>query len=266
MKPIRYVDAHIHLSDEEYAEKVDEIVSEARDSNVAALVSNSMDFKTSIESLKLAEKYRGTVYAALGVHPWSVSALTEDQLREVSELILQQQANDVVVAIGEVGLDYKYAKIWDKQLMVFDEMLHLAEKLGLPVIIHSRGTTAKIVELLPSYSLKRVLLHWFSNPISVLSKAVERGYHISEGPPVAYSNGIREVVKRIPLTNFLTETDGPVRYFKSPFNGKMTTPAFLLTVVRAVAEVKKMDVFEVSEQILRNFEDFFGVELNKTGC
>lgn len=262
MKPPRYVDAHIHLSDEEYAEKVDEIVSEARNSNVVALVSNSMDLKTSVESLKLAKKYRGTVYAALGIHPWSVNALSEDMLREVSEFIIKQQENDVVVAIGEVGLDYKYERIWDKQLMVFEGMLRLAEKLDLPVIIHSRGTTAKIVELLPSYSVKRVLLHWFSNPISVLSKAVERGYYVSEGPPVAYSNGIREVVKRIPLTNFLIETDGPVRYFKSPFDGKMTTPAFLRTVVEAVAEVKKMDVFEISEQIIRNFEDFFGVELN----
>ncbi|MGB9853439.1 MAG: TatD family hydrolase [Candidatus Bathyarchaeales archaeon] len=262
MKPLRYVDAHIHLSDEEYAGKVDEIVSEARNSNVVALISNSMDLKTSFESLKLAEKYRGTVYAALGIHPWSVNSLTENQLHEISELIMRQKEKDAVVAIGEVGLDYKYEEIWDKQLMVFDEMLHLAEKLDLPVIIHSRGTTAKIVELLPSYSLKRVLLHWFSNPVSVLAKAVERGYYISEGPPVAYSNGIREVVKRIPLTNFLTETDGPVRYFKSPFNGKMTTPSFLSTVVRAAAEVKKMDIFEVSEQIIRNFEDFFRVKLN----
>ncbi len=266
MKPLRYVDAHIHLSDEEYAGKADEIVSEAKSSNVVALVSNSMDLKTSVESLKLAEKHRGTVYAALGVHPWSVNSLTEDQLRKVSELILKQKANDAVVAIGEVGLDYKYEKIWDKQLMVFDEMLHLAEKLGLPVIIHSRGTTAKIVELLPSYNLKKVLLHWFSNPIGVLPMAVGRGYYISEGPPVAYSNGIREVVKRVPLTNFLTETDGPVRYFKNPFNGKMTTPAFLPTVVGAVAEVKKMDVVEVSEQITGNFEDFFGVKLDKACC
>lgn len=266
MKPLGYVDAHIHLSDEEYAGKADEIVSEAKSSNVVALVSNSMDLKTSVESLKLAEKHRGTVYAALGVHPWSVNSLTEDQLRKVSELILKQKANDAVVAIGEVGLDYKYEKIWDKQLMVFDEMLHLAEKLGLPVIIHSRGTTAKIVELLPSYNLKKVLLHWFSNPIGVLPMAVGRGYYISEGPPVAYSNGIREVVKRVPLTNFLTETDGPVRYFKNPFNGKMTTPAFLPTVVGAVAEVKKMDVVEVSEQITGNFEDFFGVKLDKACC
>jgi Tat protein secretion system quality control protein TatD with DNase activity len=64
-------------------------------------------------------------------------------------------------------------------------MLRAAEKLDLPVIIHSRGTTAQIVDMLQSYNLKRVLLHWFSHPMSALYKAVENGYFITEGPPVA---------------------------------------------------------------------------------
>jgi len=115
--------------------------------------------------------------------------------------------------------------------------------------------------MLPSYSVKRVLLHWFSNPISALKKAVEKGYYITEGAPTVYSNGIREVVRRVPLTNLLTETDGPVRFFKPPFNGKRTTPAFIPMIVEAIAEIKKMNVSEVAEQIAKNFEDFFGVKL-----
>lgn len=262
MRSLKYVDAHIHLSDEEYKGKIDEIIVEAKNSGVVALVSNSMDFETSITSLELAERYAGMVYAALGIHPWNVNTLTEDELHRTSELILKQRQKNTVAAIGEVGLDYKYEKIWDKQLKVFDEMLLLAEKLNLPVIIHSRGTTAKIVNMLPSYNLKRVLLHWFSNPISALVNAVDKGYYISEGPPAAYSNGIREVVRHVPLTNLLTETDGPVRYFKGPFNGKMTTPAFLPTVVGAIAEIKRIEVGEVAGQILKNFEEFFGLKLN----
>jgi len=260
MKSLKYVDAHIHLSDGEYAEKIEDIFSEAKSCNVVALVSNSMDLETSIKSLELAMRYEN-VYAALGIHPWTVNNLTEDLLQQTCKFILGQKQNKAVVAIGEVGLDYKYEKIWDKQLKVFDEMLKLAEKMGLPVIIHSRGTTAKIVEMLPSYRLKKVLLHWFSNPISALQKAIDNGYYISEGPPVAYSNGIREVVKCVPLENLLTETDGPVRYFKSPFNGKLTSPAFLPTVVNAIAEVKGKSVVEVAEQILKNSEEFFGLKL-----
>jgi len=259
---MKFVDAHIHLSDEEYSDCIEEIIAEAKDSNVVALVSNSIDLETSIRSLKLVEQYPGMVYAALGIHPWNVNALTEEELQQTIELISEKRQNKALIAIGEIGLDYKYATIWDKQLMVFNEMLHLAEKLDLPVIIHSRGTTAKIVEMLPSYNLKRVLLHWFSNPISALSKVVENGYYITEGPPTAYSNGIREVVRKIPLTNLLTETDGPVRFFKQPFNGKRTTPAFIPTVVKAIAEIKKIDVEDVAEQITKNFEEFFGVKLN----
>ncbi|MEM1539023.1 MAG: TatD family hydrolase [Candidatus Bathyarchaeia archaeon] len=260
MKPLRYVDVHIHLSDEEYDDNVDEIISEAIKSNVAFLVSNSMDLETSIKSLKLSEKYAGTVYAAVGIHPWNVEALSEDQIQETCQFILKKQSNSAIVAVGEVGLDYKYDTIWDKQLMVFDEMLHLAEKLSLPVIIHSRGTTAKIVEMLPSYDLKGVLLHWFSNPLSILPKIIERGYYISEGPPAVYSGGIREVIRRTPLTNILTETDGPVRYFKSPFNGKTTTPAFIPAVVKAIAEIKQVSEADAAGQIMENCQRFFAVK------
>jgi TatD DNase family protein len=259
---MKLVDAHIHLSDAEYAKCTDELVAEAKSSNVVALVSNSMDLETSIGSLKLAEKYPGEVYPALGIHPWNVNMLKENELEETLKLISEQSQKNAVVAIGEIGLDYKYETIWDKQLMVFDKMLRLAEKLDLPAIIHSRGTTAKIVDMLPSYNLKRVLLHWFSHPMSALYKAVDHGYFITEGPPVAYSNGIRHVVKKVPLTNLLTETDGPVTYYKPPFNGKLTRPAFIRTVVEAVAEVKNMAVVDVADQIAKNFENFFNIKLN----
>ena len=259
---MKFVDAHIHLSDKEYVDKIDDLIADAKNSNVVALVSNSMDLKTCVDSLKLAERFPGTVYAALGIHPWNVSALRESEFQKILKLISEQKQNKAVLAIGEVGLDYKYASIWNEQVMVFNEMLKLAEKLDLPAIIHSRGTTAQIVEMLPSYNVKKVLLHWFSNPISVLSKVVENGYYITEGPPAAYSNGIREVVRRIPLENLLTETDGPVRYWKKPFDGRMTTPAFIPTVVKAIAEVKKMSEVDVSERIIKNFEEFFGIRLN----
>jgi len=237
-------------------------VADAKDSNVVALVSNSMDFETSIGSLKLAEKYPGVVYPALGIHPWNVNVLKENELDDTLKLISEQHRKNAAAAIGEIGLDYKYETIWEKQLMVFDRMLRLAEKLDLPAIIHSRGTTAQIVDMLPSYNLNRVLLHWFSHPMSALYKAVDHGYFITEGPPVAYSNGIRQVVKKVPLENFLTETDGPVTYRKPPYNGQLTRPSFIKTVVEAVAEVKNMAVVDVANQIARNFEGFFDIKLN----
>jgi TatD DNase family protein len=258
---MKLVDAHVHLSDAEYNNHTDELVADAKTSDVKALVSNSMDLKTSIDNLNLAERNPGLVYPALGIHPWNVNVLKENELEDTLKLISDENQKKTVVAIGEIGLDAKYEKIWDKQLMVFDKMLRLAETLALPVIIHSRGTTVQIVDMLPSYNLKRVLLHWFSYPLTALSQAVSHGYYITEGPPTAYSLGIREVVANVPLTNLLTETDGPVKYYKPPFNGQMTKPSFIRTVVDAIAEVKKVPVDDVVEQIAKNFELFFEKKL-----
>jgi TatD DNase family protein len=71
-------------------------------------------------------------------------------------------------------------------------------------------------------------------------------------------------VEKVPLTNLLTETDGPVRYFKPPFEGKRTTSAFIPAVVKAIAEIKKMTVEDVTKQIAENFERLFETKLNQS--
>ena len=260
LRKMKLIDAHVHLSDTEYIGHIEELIADAKTAGVSALVTNSMDLKTCQNDIKLSEQYPGLVYPALGIHPWNVNVLKENELQETIEYIQAQKSK--VVAIGEIGLDYKYESIWEQQVDVFDNMLHLAESLNVPVIIHSRGTTDKIVEMLPSYRLNRVLLHWFSHPMTALVKAIENGYYITEGPPATYSNGIREVIEKTPLTNLLTETDGPVTYWKQPYNGQLTKPSYIQNVVSAVAEIKKLPAEEVAEQVAKNFEAFFNIKLN----
>jgi len=253
------IDAHVHLSDQEYTGHIDELITDAKNTGVTALMTNSMDLRTCKNDVALSQKYPKVVYPALGIHPWNVNVLKPNELEETIAFILENKAS--VKAIGEIGLDNKYETIWEQQMIVFDKMLHLAETLEVPVIIHSRGTTDKIVEMLPSYRLKRVLLHWFSYPMTALVKAVDNGYFITEGPPVTYSNGIREVVEKCPITNIMTETDGPVTYWKQPFNGQLTKPSYIRSVVGSIAEIKKIPVEEAAQQIAKNFEDFFSIKL-----
>ena len=261
---MQLVDAHIHLSDPEYSGYLDEIIADAKAAGVSALVTNSVDLKSCQNDIKLAEQYPDLIYPALGIHPWNVNFLKQNELQETIDFILQQSQKKRLMAIGEIGLDYKYETIWEQQMFVFDKMLHLAEQLGLPVIIHSRGTTDKIVDMLQSYNVKRVVLHWFSHPMETLSKAIDLGYFITEGPPVVYSNGIREVVQQTPLTNLLPETDGPVLYRKKPFNGQLTKPSYVKDVLQAIVEIKNVPFCEVAEQVAKNFEDFFSVKLSNT--
>lgn len=118
------------------------------------------------------------------------------------------------------------------------------------MIIHSQGTTPEIVKLLDSYQLKKVLLHWFSRPLTLLPRIIDRGYYISEGPPTVLSRRTKEIVRRVPLTKLLTETDGPVGYWGLPFKGKMTAPSFIPQIVTAIAELKGRSENDVADRIL----------------
>jgi len=260
---MRFADAHIHLADSKYAQNIGEIIEDAKRLNVFALVANSMDLESSRRSLSLAEEYPDHVYAALGIHPWNTKQLNPNEVEDTINLIFENKENrQRVVAVGEIGLDSSYSgndEPTEAQMQVFHKMLSTAEKTSLPVIIHSRGTTSQIVSLLPSYKIGKVLLHWFSQPHSLIPTIVDRGYYITEGVPSVFSNGIREVIRRIPLTNLMTETDGPVS-FRGPFKGKLTTPSFIPTVVEAIAQLKGKEKSEVADQIFQNFVDFFGVE------
>jgi TatD DNase family protein len=189
--------------------------------------------------------------------------LASNELEKTLELISKHgRRREKVIAIGEIGLDFSYGKnrIAEQQIQVFHEMLRIAERLSLPVIVHSRRTTSKILSILSSFKVEKVLFHWFSGPTELLSEIVENGYHISEGPPLVYSNKTRKIVELAPLNHLLTETDGPVR-FGGPFYGRLTVPSFIPEVVKAVAEIKRVDENEVAEHILRNFTEFFGVDL-----
>jgi TatD DNase family protein len=259
---MRFVDAHIHLADMDYAERVDTLIKEANKLGVVALVANSTDLESSKRGIELANDYPDHVYVAMGIHPWNTKKLSLNDVLDTVELILKNKENkQKVVAVGEIGLDSSYSEDGEPteiQKQVFHEMLLVAEKASFPVIIHSRGSTNQIVDMLPSYNICKVLLHWFSQPLSLINTIIDRGYYITEGPPVVYSGGIQEVIRQIPLTNLMTETDGPV-CFRGPFKGKMTTPSFIPAVVEKIAELKRKEKSEVSSQIFQNFIAFFGV-------
>lgn len=261
---MKYIDAHIHLSDPAYQGKTETLIEDAKQSNIIAIVSNSMNLQTSCISLKLAQKHPNLVYAAVGIHPWNIKQLQPNETEDTINLILKhKESNGKILAIGEVGLDFQYVKtdeLLNLQKKTFEEMLFTAEKTSLPVIIHSRGTAVEIMNILSSYNLKKVLFHWFSRPMNLLSQIVDHNYFITEGPPSLYSSGIREIIRRIPLTNLLTETDGPVE-FRGPFKGQMTKPSFIPSVVSAIAQIKNKKENEVAEQLIKNFNQLFGTTL-----
>ena len=252
-----YVDAHLHLADADYAGQIENVVQNAVENGVARLLSNGMDYESSVRTVNLAKQYEGLVIAAVGVHPWTSTNATQSVDLSAFERLIEENRQQVK-AIGEVGLDGKYSQDDDKkkqQHEVFQSLLARAEQYTLPVVIHSRLAIGDVFATLPSFKLSRILLHWYSGPLEYLPRIKDRGYLISVGPSILYTKHSADIACNADLSTIVTETDGPVSYY-GPFKGKPTRPYFVIDVVRKLAELKNVKVDEVRDTIWNNFVSF----------
>jgi len=251
---LSYVDAHLHLTDPAYSGLVEDVLKNATENGVDCLLSNGTDYDTSVRTLDLAKQYGNRVLAAVGIHPWTVTNANRELDLEIFEKVLEEN-REHVAAIGEVGLDGQYPQDDTKrarQREVFQFFLRLAEQYQLPIMIHSRLAVDDVLNMLPSFSLPRVVLHWYSGPVEHLRLIKDRGYLITVGPSILYSKQTAQIARHADRAIILTETDGPVRYF-GPFKGKPTRPSFIIDVVKELAKVRNEKIEEIRNEVWENF-------------
>jgi TatD DNase family protein len=242
------------LADPGYAGKIEAIIEDAARSKVTRLLSNGVDYGSSVQTISVAKQYGGTVFAAVGVHPWAVVNKPELDLNRFERLLNENK--DHVKAIGEIGLDGKYTQDEEKrnrQRQTFQFFLRMAEERRLPVVVHSRLAADEVLNELTQFDLPRVLLHWYDGPVETLESIKDRGYLISIGPSLLYSKRITEIAQKADPSMILSETDGPVTY-RGPFEGKMTQPSFVIDVIRKLAEIKSEEVETIRDVVWSNFQ------------
>ncbi len=198
------------------------------------------------KAVKIAEKYKN-VYYALGIAPHSVLDLEDLSIVEEWVSFIKQKKP---IAIGEIGLDYHWGKT-EKQIqngkIVFEEMLSLAEKMKLPVLIHSRKAESDIIERLIDFDLP-VLLHCFSGNRELAKKAVKHNMLISVAP--IKSSLKKKVIKDVGLNNLVVETD-------APYLGKN-----LYDIYKSISIISKalgVSEEEVEEETYKNAKFFFKI-------
>ncbi len=161
-------DAHIHLSDIEYEHDIPLILNTMKKLCIKACCV-SMDYFSSKRTLELGKKSE-YILPFIGIHPEK----SQDDTESVFKLI--DENNEKISGIGEIGLDHTYTNSDEeflKQEQVFSTQLSYAEKFRKPVSIHSRKTLDRIFEILPSYNIPSVLLHWFDGSKKQLQKAMD---------------------------------------------------------------------------------------------
>jgi TatD DNase family protein len=246
-------DAHIHLSDNEYSDDMEYTLA-AMDKMKIRACCVSMDNQSSKSTLALSQR-SPLILPFIGIHPEKA----DDDLNAMIDLVAQN--SDKISGIGEIGLDKTYVSGeagFSRQVLVFQKMLSLAEKLGKPVSIHSRRTLDEIFSILPSYSIKGVLLHWFSGSKKQLQKAMELDCFVSYGPAMIYSEDKQVLLLQTRLEKILLETDGPVRFSRC-FGLKTAQIEFLPSVLFCAAGILNKSYDEMLLVAERNVDSYLGV-------
>jgi len=122
----------------------------------------------------------------------------------------------------------------------------------LQLKIHTKGAEKEVFELLPSYNISNVNIHWYSGPEQFLKEGIERGYYFSITPAIKYSPLVRKTVKMVDIDHMLLESDGPVKY-----SGQIGTPRMIKDVLKVISDMKKVNSLEMENRIERNKRELF---------
>lgn len=249
-------DSHAHYDDEVFAPDRDELLQALPGRGVSTIVSMGADYAGCVGALELASRY-SYIYAAVGIHPQNIAGLPEDYLQQVEAWAKQPK----VVAIGEIGLDYHYEDMAPKeqQKQVLEDQLLLANRLGLPVVIHDRDAHGDTMELLQKHRPKGVV-HCYSGSVEMMKEIIALGMYIGLGGVVTFKNARVpvEVAKAVPLDRLLLETDAPY-LAPEPFRGKRCDSSMIQYVAEKIGDLRGQSAEEILRAGMRNGETLFAL-------
>ena len=248
------VDAHAHLGDAVFDADRADVLDRARQAGVKAVVSVGETLADAERNLQLADELGVMFRPAAGLYP---TILDLDQADRLKTLIRAHR--DRLVAIGEVGLDHwKVQDDADRetQRQIFAQFIDLSRELDLPLNVHSRSAGRPTIELLLERNAEKVLLHAFDGRAAKAMPALEAGFYFSIPPSVVRSKQKQKLLRRLPLSALLVETDSPVL---GPDPDQRNEPANVAVSVRVIAEIKEVSEEEVVEAIEANTFALFGI-------
>lgn len=258
-KDVTLVDTHCHLDMEAYGADLDQVLLRAGQAGVARIVTVGIDLASSRRAVALAEKHVG-VYATVGVHPHNVRECVDSDVLAVLRDLCRHEK---VVAYGEIGLDYvkDYAPV-PLQKEYFLRQVALARELGLPLVVHDREAHADIMAGLESFAPFPAggVMHCYSGDPELARRVLDLGFFLSIPGVVTFNRAeiLHEVVRQVPLSSLLVETDGPF-LAPVPRRGRRNEPQLLLHTAQRIAELKGVGLDEVARQTTANAEHLFGL-------
>ncbi|NMB25221.1 MAG: TatD family hydrolase [Firmicutes bacterium] len=250
------IETHCHLNNEQYANDLPAVIERAQASGVVHLINIGWDVASSEKAIQQAMVYTN-MKAAVGIHPHDADTISDQALARLEDLAI----NDVVVAWGEIGLDYYYDNSpREIQREAFRRQMAMAQRLQIPVVIHSRDATEDTLTILREYAPLQGVMHCFSGSWETAKTCIDLGLYIGFAGPITFKNAnrLRAVAARVPLERLVVETDCPY-LSPEPLRGRRNEPAYLQHTLAKLAEIKEVDIVEVARVTTDNARTLFGL-------
>lgn len=266
---MQLIDTHAHLDFSPLAEKIDDYLLKASESGVKTIVNVGANLESSLNGEFLSRKY-DQVYFAAGLHPHVLveeSLLGDDKKidEQIDAIFRLSTSSKKIVALGEMGLDYykipnkfseKEIKLAQKKIFIYQ--LELADKLNLPVIIHSRNAFDDTFEILSEFKNLKQVWHCYSYGLENTKKILSKGWMISYTANITYPKNFDslDVISYMPLESLMIETDAP---FLAPqsVRGQTNEPSYVIEVAKKIAQIRNISLEEVAHITTANAENFF---------
>ena len=251
-----YIDTHCHLSVEDY-DNIDLVIKENKDNGINKMIVSGCTKDSILESLELVNKYND-LYLTIGYHPSEARIITDEDL-----IILENQinSNNRIVGVGEIGLDYHYGRDdAELQKKLFRKQMKLAEKLKLPVVIHSRDATKDTIDILKEYPNVYGTIHCFNGSLETAECYISMGYKLGIGGVITFNNcHLSDIVSAIGLDYLVLETDAPY-LTPVPFRGKINSSKYIPYIAKKVADTLNVSIDEVAKVTSLNAKRLFDLQ------
>ena len=252
------LDSHAHYNDEKFDDDRDTIIKEAYNSGITTIINAGYSLESSKKAIEIANQYK-FMYATVGVSPNDIEDLKGNYIEDIEELAKSYK----VVAIGEIGLDYYWNKEnKEKQKEIFMEQIKLANKLDLPIVIHTREAVMDTIDILKKIECKkRGVFHCCPLNRELVKEALKLGFYISFAGPVTFKNSknAEEIVNLVPIEKILIETDSPY-LSPEPVRGRRNDSRNVKYIAQKIADIKGLTIEEVAKQMHKNIEKIFNMQ------
>lgn len=250
------IDCHTHLEDDRLLCDVGQIIGDFEKDGIEFVIDGSSNYDTMKCAYELAQKY-DRVYTTIGCHPNDAAGFD----KKTADLMQRYSANNKVLAVGEIGLDYHYDEpSVEIQHKAFIEQLALADAFKLPAVLHIRdayGDALKILQDNKTLLKHGVVLHCYSGSSEIAQEFLKLDCYFCFGGAITFKNAKKEeIIKSIPQEKLLTETDAPYMT-PEPFRGKTNYPKFIKYTYQKMCEVLGISFDKLQDVVRKNTFDIF---------